>query len=184
MTKKRKAYDWEKIEAEYRAGRLSIREIGRQNGISDKAIRNRAKAQSWERDLSTQIKEKVRSKLVRSKSAPKVSDEDIIEDAANQAAGVVQIHRKDIKGQRELLSKILTKLKTEARAKGDNKLKAGAAATAIKSLSQTLANLIKLEREAFNLNEEGVSLEDVLAGLPADFAGAVRAALNKRFPGK
>lgn len=38
----RKAYDWEAIESLYRAGKLSIREIARQHGLTEAAIRKRA----------------------------------------------------------------------------------------------------------------------------------------------
>jgi hypothetical protein len=50
---------------EYRAGQLSIREIGRQHGLSDTAIRNRAKAKGWTRDLSGAVRSRVREELVR-----------------------------------------------------------------------------------------------------------------------
>ena len=57
--------DWDAIEREYRAGQLSVRQIARQYEISDKVIRNRAKALGWERDLTDQVTAKVRSDLVR-----------------------------------------------------------------------------------------------------------------------
>ena len=41
---KRASVDWEGIESAYRAGVLSIREIAKLHGITDKAIRNKAKA--------------------------------------------------------------------------------------------------------------------------------------------
>ena len=40
----RKVIDWERVEAQFRAGQLSVREIARQHGISDKAIRKKAEA--------------------------------------------------------------------------------------------------------------------------------------------
>lgn len=41
--------DWEAIERAYRAGALSIRTIADRNGVSDTAIRKKAKALGWER---------------------------------------------------------------------------------------------------------------------------------------
>lgn len=42
--------DWEAIETAYRAGMMSLREIAAQHGISEGAIRKRAKRDDWSRD--------------------------------------------------------------------------------------------------------------------------------------
>lgn len=47
---KRRKVDWEKVEAEFRAGDLSIREIAKRHGISDTAIRKKAKG--WDKGSS------------------------------------------------------------------------------------------------------------------------------------
>lgn len=44
MTTRKRAADWDRIEIEYLAGEVSIREIADRYGISDTAIRKRAKA--------------------------------------------------------------------------------------------------------------------------------------------
>lgn len=62
---KTKQTDWEAIERAYRAGSLSIRTIAERQGVSDTAIRKKAKVQGWARDLSDQVRKEVRSKLVR-----------------------------------------------------------------------------------------------------------------------
>lgn len=51
MTTKKKPVDWDRIELEYMAGEVSIREIADRHGISDTAIRKRAKAQGWVRPV-------------------------------------------------------------------------------------------------------------------------------------
>ncbi|MBS9443014.1 terminase small subunit [Photorhabdus heterorhabditis] len=43
--------DWEGIERDYRSGFLSIREIAKQHGISDAAIRKRTKTEGWVRTI-------------------------------------------------------------------------------------------------------------------------------------
>lgn len=62
--------DWERIEADYRAGVLSLREIAAKNAITEGAIRKRAKKLSWSRNLTALIRAKadelVRSDAVRS----------------------------------------------------------------------------------------------------------------------
>lgn len=65
MVKKRKNLDWERIERDYRAGWLSIREIARQHGCSDTAIRKRMKKLGVTQDLSKKVSAKVGDGLVR-----------------------------------------------------------------------------------------------------------------------
>lgn len=49
MTDEKKPVDWAEIERDYRAGSMSIRELAAWYGISDTAIRKRAKKDGWER---------------------------------------------------------------------------------------------------------------------------------------
>lgn len=49
MATRKSASDWDRIELEYLAGDASIREIADRHEISEKAIRNRAKANGWVR---------------------------------------------------------------------------------------------------------------------------------------
>ncbi len=47
--------DWARAERLYREGELSIREIARREGVSEGAVRKRAKAQGWERASTTSV---------------------------------------------------------------------------------------------------------------------------------
>lgn len=64
--------DWERIEADYRAGLLSLREIGTKDGhVTEGAIRKRAKKLGWTRDLGARIQAKAdRSKVVLRRKEP------------------------------------------------------------------------------------------------------------------
>jgi hypothetical protein len=66
----RSTFDWEKIEAQYRVGTMSLREIGAEHSISEGAIRKRAKRDKWDRDLKAKVRARaealVRKELVRS----------------------------------------------------------------------------------------------------------------------
>lgn len=173
---KRKQYDWEAIEREYRAGQLSLREIARVYGCSDTAIRKKAKANGWERDLSAKVRAKVRTKLVRDKVRTQaLSEKEIVEVAAETGFQVSALHRKDIKRFRKLANKLLAELEgqtdgAEVLGQARSALKQGdmgvlaAAVQKITALPErikgasllagTLKNLITLERQAFNLDEE------------------------------
>lgn len=53
MAQRKSTIDWARIELEYLAGEDSIREIADRHEISDAAIRKRAKAQGWVREVRT-----------------------------------------------------------------------------------------------------------------------------------
>jgi hypothetical protein len=109
--------DWEAIERAFRAGALSIRTIADRHGVSDTAIRKRAKAGGWERDLSEQVRKEVRNKLVRGEvradqCANHEQDAEIIEEAAEEGATVVRSHRRDIRKATNLANLLMDDLLT------------------------------------------------------------------------
>lgn len=107
----KKIIDWEAVEKAYRAGMLSIREIAKNHDVSDMAIRKRAKAAGWERDLSAKVAEKVRTELVRAEFATSPKNEkEIVETAAAVQVQVVRSHRKQIKQGQELVELLTAQL--------------------------------------------------------------------------
>ena len=100
----RKQIDWEAIHREYRAGQLSIREIGRQYNVTDGAIRKHAKLYKWQRDLSDRVRQKVKAELVRSEVRTSTreavrtpeGDSEIVEQAAIRGVEVVRSHQDKI----------------------------------------------------------------------------------------
>ena len=50
-TEDRRFVDWERIEFQFRAGVMSLREIASAHGITEGAIRKRAKRDEWSRDV-------------------------------------------------------------------------------------------------------------------------------------
>lgn len=48
--------DWEAIESAYRAGVFSLRDIGAQYGVTEGAIRKKARKQEWVREAGTQVR--------------------------------------------------------------------------------------------------------------------------------
>jgi hypothetical protein len=47
--------DWERAERLYRQGEISVWEIARREGVSEGAVRKRAKAKGWSREPGTQM---------------------------------------------------------------------------------------------------------------------------------
>ena len=185
--------DWEAIERAYRAGSLSIRTIAERQGVSDTAIRKKAKVQGWARDLSDQVRKEVRSKLVRGEvrndqGANCELDAEIIEEAAEEGATVVRSHRRDIRKASNLANLLMDDLLTtiqqresienaiEEETKEDSSgIRRGAMLAAVGlpsnaktlfQLSSAMKNLQVLERQAFNLDDKEQSADvDELSNL-------------------
>jgi hypothetical protein len=114
----KKQIDWELIEKHYRAGLLSLREIAKDAGISEGAIRKRAKKDCWERDLSEKIqqraKELVRKQSVRvpSTQLTPATEKQVVEDNAQAAADVVMRHRQGLSRLAALRDKLLDEVES------------------------------------------------------------------------
>lgn len=115
MAKEKVTPDWEKIEAEYRSGVKSIREIAQGFGVSDTAIRKRAKTHDWTRDLKEKIHAKadaiVRTQVVRTEVRIETpTEKETIEANANLIAHVQLSQRKDIQKARDMCMKLFAEL--------------------------------------------------------------------------
>ncbi|WP_244936533.1 hypothetical protein [Methylobacterium currus] len=174
--------DWEAIEAAYRAGQLSIREIAKQHDVSDTAIRKRAKAEGWTRALADKVRDAIREKLVRSDGSQAGSqphrtrtDAQIIEASAQIGFDVVTSHRRDLQQlhglKRVLADRLATHLQggqPDGPLLGDRE----SPGDLLEKLSRVTARLIPLERQAHNLDADPAGLE------PATRSD-LRAALNR-----
>lgn len=115
-TPKPSAPDWEAIEADYRAGIKTLRQIADENGITHGAINKRAKRDGWERDLSKKIQSKADalvSKALVSTPVSKeslVSERQIVEVNAQAVADIRLAHRHDIHRARRLTNALLSEL--------------------------------------------------------------------------
>jgi hypothetical protein len=113
------APDWERIECDYRAGILSLREIAAHDGnVTHQAIAKRAKRDGWEQDLTAKIKAKadalVAKQLVDSSvdSSKAATAREVIEANAARIAQVRGEHRSDITRSRNLTIKLLAELES------------------------------------------------------------------------
>ncbi|HDS6844952.1 TPA: hypothetical protein QH023_003710 [Morganella morganii subsp. morganii] len=175
--------DWEAIESAYRAGVMSLREIASQHDISEGAIRKRAKRDDWSRDLNAKIKARsddmVRKQEVRRqvRTETSLSERVLIEATAEVITNVRMEHRGDIRRARELANVLFDELSAECTDvaaleklgelmiepddNGRDKLNELYHAVvslpervkSAKALSETLKNLIGLERQAYGLDD-------------------------------
>lgn len=109
---KRPAVDWEAVEREYRAGFRSLRDIANEFGCTEGAIRKKAKAEGWERDLSAKIQAKaealVRKEEVRNevRNSLKETEKEQINASAQMIAERVINQRADIRQARATVQKL------------------------------------------------------------------------------
>lgn len=111
--------DWERVELDYRAGIKTLRQIASEHGISEGAIRKRAKRDDWTRDLSDRIHDKadqlVRKEAVRStvRKESAVSERQIVEANATKIADVQLGHRRDIQRKRSIVARLMDELEAQ-----------------------------------------------------------------------
>lgn len=112
--------DWERIESDFRAGLLSLREIALAHpGASHMAISRRAKKEGWTQDLSAKIQAKAEELVTRQAVTATVTgdkavtDRQLVEVSAQAIANVRLSHRKDIVRFREIALSLLAELEAE-----------------------------------------------------------------------
>lgn len=194
-----KSTDWETIEREFRAGQLSTRVIASQHGITEGAIRKRAKTEGWTRDLSERVRREARSQLLKDGTQPgtqeqRANEARTVEAAALRQVEVVRQHRQAIGRGRDLTLRLLDELDATTSHIGqlETEIEAATAsdlnstrrtamlkavslpsrAGVIKDLSAAAKNWVALERQAFNIDDGADANE------PAT-KGDVRSALKK-----
>lgn len=178
--------DWERIEADYRAGLLSVREIASANGVSHVAISKRAKRDGWERDLGAKIKAKADALVTKAEVTKEVTSEQlvterrIVEANAQVIAEVRVTHRRDIARARSLAMKLLDELEVqtdniglleqlETALSGEDGpdgllrvlqrvISTSGRIDSAKKLAEAMKVLISMEREAYGIAEIAGSL--------------------------
>ncbi|WP_234105871.1 hypothetical protein [Enterobacter bugandensis] len=181
--------DWEAIETAYRAGVMSLREIASQHGISEGAIRKRAKRDDWSRDLNAKVKERADDLVRKAEVRKQVRNEStltervLIEATAEVIANVRMEHRGDIKRARQITNSLFDELGAECADvaalemlgdlmrreddKGQDKLNdlyhkiisLPSRVKSMKDLSDSLKTLIGLEREAYSIENKAETKE-------------------------
>ena len=174
--------DWERIESDYRAGLLSVREIAEARGCSHTAINKRAKKEGWERDLKARIHAKADalvskrevSRLVSTERAE--TDKGLVDANAQVIADIRMAHRKDIKRSRGLCLAMLEEVEDQTanrelyeslgemlrsgegidrkNALYNKVISSAGRVSSMKQLAEALRILVALEREAYGIVTE------------------------------
>jgi hypothetical protein len=180
----KKVIDWIAIEREYRVGIKSLRTLASEFGVTEGAIRKRAKKDDWQRDLAPKIRAKaddlVRNATVRSvvRTENAVSERVLVEVNAQVQTNIILSHRTDIQRARKVTMSLLSELEmqTDNRElyeqlaelllspddKGVDKrnelfnkvISLSGRSSTMKTISDSLKSLIALEREAFGVDQK------------------------------
>lgn len=176
------APDWERIEVDYRAGILSVREIAKRQGVSHVAIQKRAEREGWERDLSGKIRAKAdaliakQAVVVEPTNLPKELTSAVIKENGEQLASVMLTQRRSVSRAHALCMRLFDELEATTtnpelfatlgeflrEEGGDAAGKRSAAFEKVmtfttrvdnmKKLGETLKNLVAVERDIYGLN--------------------------------
>jgi transposase-like protein len=176
--------DWIAIEREYRAGIKSVRALASEFGVTEGAIRKRARKDDWQRDLAPKIRAKaddlVRTATVRSvvRTENAISERVLVEVNAQVQTDIILSHRKDIQRARKVTMSLLSELEhqtdnldlydqladllfapEESGADKRNELfnkviSLSGRSSTMKTLADSLKSLIALEREAFGVDQK------------------------------
>jgi len=180
----RKALDWEAIEREYRIGQKSMRMIATEFNTTAGAISKKVKRYKWVQDKSAEVRQKTRAALLQETpdgntlgNTPTTED---IDKAVQTNVLVIREHRTSIKASQNIVTLLQGQLHEAAtkrddieeviidetkdeEGKADQKrrnrmLKAvsiPAHAGVLRDLTTAQKNLISLDRQAFNIDEDG-----------------------------
>lgn len=182
---KRPKIDWVRIERLYRAGLLSIHEIAREVGTTTESnIRAMAKKSGWTRDLSQEVRNRTRTKMVENLATifdtsdealnklKNITDESIIEEAARTQVQVVREHQKTLGNGHSLTMRMLNELDATTTHRGEleemirstiaprrqaavlNAISIGNRAAVMRDLATAARLWITLERQAFNIQDD------------------------------
>jgi predicted transcriptional regulator len=194
--------DWARIELEYRAGQLSNREIARNFGVSETAIRKRAKGDEkrprWIKDLAPLVQAETQRRILESDTSPEPpiageavkparepTTREIVDAAATRAADVVLAHRTHIVGLRrrvehlaiayDNLAEALTAEQDQAPQAKDKKAAFAGLANGLEQLVVVSSSLITLERQAFGLDRPDADKPNAAQFTQDQRAAALRA---------
>jgi len=187
----KKSIDWLAVEADYRPGILSNREIAKKHGCTEGGVRKKAKQEGWIKDLSAKIESKaddiVRREAVRAQYA-EATESQIVDGNAQNNASIIINERRDVTKARSIAMKLLDELNDQIDVRpdllklgemlrnpdrfGNDKLndiyiktiEFSGSVDSTKKLSDALNTLVNLERKVYKIDDAGTdnSFEDWL----------------------
>ena len=197
--------DWSRVEMDYRAGLLSLRELSAQHDVSHVSIKKHADKAGWTRDLNARIRAKADELVNRAqanKSANRtdvVSERQIIEANGERIAYVHTSHRASSERARILAVNLLSELEGQCadpallgqlgelmRSPGEDGadrlndiykkvISTPGRVDTAKKLIETMKSVVSMEREAYGI--DALPVANPTDSLTAFLLGMKRSAL-------
>lgn len=150
--KPRANIDWETAKAEYEVGAATLRDIGARCNVSEAAIRKKAKAEGWTRDLTAKIRLATEAELVRRECALRTEPE-IIRAASVTRAEISERQRARIAGLTDLADKMMKRVRDlKLDQEIGDMVTASIAIGVLDKAATTTGKLIALERQTWNMD--------------------------------
>jgi uncharacterized protein with FMN-binding domain len=171
--------DWEAIQIEYAKGTRSNVDIAVQFGVSEGAIRKKAREKNWAKDLTAQIRikaaQKVREAEYEASTSYKDARTNAVEIEAEKQADITLKHRSDIRLHMQLRNSLLNECMVQSEqiddlerlaeiidsGDDDRMTQAFRKATSLpqrvdtfKKLVESTKTLVGLEREAYGISDK------------------------------
>jgi hypothetical protein len=160
---------WKAIKKEWLAGQLSVSDIARNYGPSRQAISKRAKEKNWPArgSLVEEVRKEIQTLLLEDEKVAPSAACQIVESAARRGVEVIRNQRtllsrllgvaaatlQELEEMQLITREILEKKRTKAQAALVASL-SKAKLDGMKAVSQVLAQVIPLERQAFSLDDD------------------------------
>ena len=169
---------WHEIKQEYILGQLSIAAISRTYGPTRQAIMKKADRLGWARNMADDVRASVKKKTIEAELQREVTADNYVEaiDAYGElGAGVIGAHkvlfhkilrRCDVTLDRmERSDKIMDELENGKRVRKNVVVAATLALkdqnTTLRTVAEVVARIVPLQRQAFNLDEDGSGAEKI-----------------------
>ncbi|ULJ66670.1 hypothetical protein [Wielerella bovis] len=166
---KKRKIDWEKIEADYRAGILSLRDIAAPHGITESAVRKKAKEKNWQRDLNNKIQDHAANIMQRELAKDernKTTEREIIDANAQAIAQVGLNHRRLAAKAREQLADLFEEMQTSEESLANK-------SRIMQSLSGSLKTVVEIERSAWGM-DKNTDTQQESVGIQVSFVQPIK----------
>lgn len=144
--------DYERLEEDYRAGVLSLREVARKHGCSGQYLSKIGKKRGWTRDLTAKVRRATRRK-VATKPAPPATlytpeeEAAIVDRVSDEVADVILEQRRDTK---KFMDASVGMIDETTGAKDEP---VSQRASALNSAASAYAKTVPLYRQSYNMDE-------------------------------
>ena len=169
---------WQEIKQEYILGQLSIAAISRTYGPTRQAIMKQADKNGWARNMADDVRASVKKKTIEAELQQEVTPEnytEAIDKYGELGAGVIGAHkvlfhkilrRCDVTLDRLIRGDIIMDELASGKRIRKNIVVAATLAlkdqnTTLRTVSEVVARIVPLQRQAFNIDEDGSGADKI-----------------------